>query len=68
MRAKPHKVTFKPLILLIGLAISVLELSAYLSYQKHLPDLISDIFQFDYQQKIGVSFQNPYIKKHSKTP
>ena len=51
MRAKPHKVPLKPLILLIGLAISVLELSAYLSYRKHLHTLISELFLYDYQQK-----------------
>lgn len=51
MRAKPNKVNLKPLFLLLGLAVFVLEMGSYLSYRKHLPALLSDIFQFDYQQK-----------------
>ena len=51
MRAKPNKVNLKPLFLLLGLAVFVLEIGSYSSYRKHLPALLSDIFQFDYQQK-----------------
>jgi hypothetical protein len=51
MRAKPNKVNLKPLYLLIGLAVLILEIGSFSSYREHLPALLSDIFQFDYQQK-----------------
>jgi len=51
MKGKNKNTHLKPLFLLLGMALLLLEVSSYTVYKKHLPTLISDIFNYDYQQK-----------------
>ncbi len=51
MRIKSPIITPKPLLLLFGAAFLILEIFSFATYQKHLPKLLKDLIQYDYNQK-----------------
>lgn len=51
MKGKTQNTPTKQIFLLLGMALILLEASSYAVYYKHLPSLISDVLNYDYQQK-----------------
>ncbi len=51
MKGKNNTTPLKFVFLLLGMALLLLEASSYAVYNKHLPSLISDVLNYDYQQK-----------------